>query len=190
MPTKSPMVQPKSNFITLKRKRRRIKYSKTELDSDSENSSLELDLRFDAKFRAPNPNNAMMNARRKMRAMQEPLIQKSAAENKLHQIKQNTKTIVKDIIDSAMPSIINNEQVQKILEQENLIKMQQTKQTQAMQAELKKIKTQMKSGFLQLNANLKQIYELLAPTAITPKKRKLNSFTQKFQPEDEDFDWL
>ena len=166
------------SIITIKRKRR--KYGKREFDSETESDEMLND--FDLQFKSgPSSQNYIQQTQNK-RKQEEAQISYSRNEEKLRAIRSNTGKIVSDLIQSAIPSIINNTQITEIIEQEKNFRTKQQKYNEAIIKNLKKFKQSTERYFGIIDAKLDK---LLKPEKRTnrPAKRKRMDIEYDFEEE-------
>lgn len=160
----------KDDIIIINRKKKR-KYSKRELDSDSESEEIIND--FDLSFKAIGSSQQNMRNRMQQRRQEEQQIQYSRNQQRLQAVRNNTGKIVADLINSAIPTIIENSKINEILTEERTFKQKQEKINNAIIQNLKKFKNSTEQYFGIIDAKLNQIINGMAPTTSTrPAKRR------------------
>ena len=150
------------NFITIKKKKRK-NIGKEELSS-----SLDINLNDlndlsddDTEFARPPPNRNSSNRRIVRRNFEESFIQRSRNENKFEQTRSNTRMVVQDIVSSAMPKIMRDPNVLKILAEEKRAKEEAIQLNIALQKGMKDLKKTMVRHLGVMNQNIQKMFHYI-----------------------------
>lgn len=157
--------------IIIVNRRKKRKYSKRELDSETESEDDIND--FDLSFKSNGFSPQNMRNRIQQRREEEEQLEYSRNQQKLQAVRNNTGRIVADLINSAIPTIIDNAKITEILAEEKHFKQKQEKINNAIIANLKKFKNSTEQYFGIIDAKLNKIIDGMQPRRQNrPTKRK------------------
>ena len=105
-------------------------------------------------FARPKPNTNIARARALKRKHEENAIRNSAAKNKFKHTRLNTKIVVSDIVDSALPRILQNAEISGLIEKEQRNQAKLIQLVRNCFTKIDELETKMARYFAVLNKNM------------------------------------
>lgn len=173
--------QNQNRYITINRKKKKKKPQQNLYESSSE--SEELIKNLDLSFRS-RPNLQQIKASRARRRDQESQIQHSRNTERLQTVRSNTRQIVTDLINAAIPTIVNNNQIQQIVAEEQAYRTKQDKINAALIKNLKRFSNSTEKYFSILEEKIDRLLQQNNQRTSKPQKRK-----RTYEDSEDDIDW-
>ena len=152
------------------------------------NSLNEQEMKIDLEASRTNPTQAILDAQLQTRQNEEGEINASSAYNKLQQTRIHTKIVVSDIVDSALPRIVNNQMVQKLVREEKANKTQLIRGLSQLKGAIQQLQTTMVRNFAVMNSQINKLSN--QSVQHQQKRRRYNNNSQNLQNyEPNDFDF-